>query len=141
VKGRGGFTLLEVLVATVLMSVAVAGLLSQLTTSLNTAARLTEADRAALLARRKMDELMTVRRLPKGVPVEGAFEGASGGWRARVTPFEMVRGSGPGSSYLERIELEIWWMNGDRRRTFALEGFRRATLMPEDLAEGMVVPQ
>ena len=34
-KGRRGFTLLEVLVATVLMSIAVAALMSQLTTSLN----------------------------------------------------------------------------------------------------------
>ena len=140
-KGRGGFTLLEVLVATVLMSIAVAALMTQLTTSLNAAARLTEADRAALVARRKMDELITVRRLPKGAPFGGAIEGAPGGWRARVTPFEMPRGAGPGSFYLERIELEIWWMNGDQRRTFVLEGFRRAILTPQDLTEGMVLPQ
>lgn len=140
-RRQAGFTLLEVLVASVLMSVAVAGLLSQLTTSLSIAARLTEADRAALLARRKMDELMTVRRLPKGAPLAGTIEGAPGGWRARVTPFEMARGSGPGSFYIERIELEIWWMNGDSRRTFVLEGFRKTILTPQDLAEGMVLPR
>jgi type II secretion system protein I len=39
---RRGFTLLEVLVATVIMATAVIALLSNLSTSLNNAARLTD---------------------------------------------------------------------------------------------------
>ena len=53
-----GFTLLEVLVATTIMAIAVVGLLSALSTSLRNASRLTDYDRAALVARRKMDELL-----------------------------------------------------------------------------------
>ena len=125
-----GFTLLEVLVATTIMAIAVVGLLAGLSTSMNNAARLTDYDRASLLARRKMDELLLAPRLPHQVIIEGAFESAPCNWRARVTPFEMLPGAGPGSQILERIELEIWWMKGDKRRNFTLDGFRKGLLQP-----------
>jgi general secretion pathway protein I len=137
-----GFTLLEVLVATVILAVAVTGLLSALSTSLRNAARLTDYDRAALLGRQKMDELLLATTLPKLVPIEGVWEpevagDARIGWRARYSPFEMLPQRGPGMPYLERVELEIWWMNGEKRRTLALEGFRRSVLTPQDVAAGV----
>lgn len=137
-----GFTLLEVLVATVIMAIAITGLLSALSTSLRSAARLTDYDRAALLGRQKMDELLIASKVQKLAPFEGTWgpEVAGDlrtGWRARVTPFEMPPTAGPGSPYLERIELEIWWMNGEKRRTIELEGFRRSVLTPEDRALGI----
>jgi general secretion pathway protein I len=140
VKTRG-FTLLEVLVATLIMAIAVTGLLSALTTSLHSAARLTDYDRAVLLARQKMDELQIATKLPKLTPFEGTWDaaltgGQPMGWRARLTPFEMPPNAGPGVPFLERIQLEIWWMNRDRKRTFALEGFRRSILTPEDIPAG-----
>lgn len=134
-----GFTLLEVLVATLIMGIAVSGLMSALSTSMRSAARLTDYDRAALLGRQKMDELLLATKLPKGSVIEGAWgpEVAGDlqvGWRARITPFEMLPKAPPGSFFLERIELEIWWATRDRRRTFTLEGFRRAVTTPEDVA-------
>lgn len=136
-----GFTLLEVLVAALVMGIAITGLLSALSTSLHSAARLTDYDRATLLAHQKMDELLIAAKVQKLSVVEGTWTpdltgGLEIGWRARITPFEFPPGSGPGSPILERVELEIWWMNGDRRRTFTLEGFRRA-VMTEDEAAGV----
>ena len=136
-----GFTLLEVLVAALVMGIAITGLLSALSTSLRSAARLTDYDRATLLAHQKMDELLIAAKVQRLSVVEGTWTpdltgGLEIGWRARITPFEFPPGSGPGSPILERVELEIWWMNGDRRRTFTLEGFRRA-IMTEDEAAGV----
>ena len=137
---RRGFTLLEVLVATVVMAIAVAGLMSAISSSLRNAARLTDHDRAALLGRQKMDELLLARGLEKGVAFQGtwgpeATGGTDMGWIARLTPFEIPRGAhGPGTPFIERVELEIWWMNGPRRRLFRLDGFRRSELTPADLA-------
>ncbi|MFN3322772.1 MAG: prepilin-type N-terminal cleavage/methylation domain-containing protein [Bryobacteraceae bacterium] len=132
-RNRRGFTLLEVLVATVIMAVAVAGLMSNLSASLSNAGRLTDYDRAALLARRKMDELLAQRRLPHFVVMEGALDPAvtgtmQGGWRAEVRPFEVPPQAGPGTRVLDRVELEIWWMTGGRRRSFSLEAFRQGML-------------
>ncbi len=136
---RRGFTLLEVLVATVIMAVAITGLMSAISTSLRSAARLTDYDRAVLFGRQKMDELLIAAKLPKLTPFEGTWdETITGGlpiyWRARLTPFEMPPNAGPGAQFLERIQLEIWWMNQDRRRSFALEGFRHGILTPDDMA-------
>lgn len=134
-----GFTLLEVLVATLIMGIAVSGLMSALSTSMRSATRLTDYDRAALLGHQKMDELLLATKLPKLSPFEGVWgpEVAGDlqiGWRARVTPFEMVPGTTPGSFFLERIQLEIWWAQRDQHHSFTLEGFRRALATPEDIA-------
>ena len=134
-----GFTLLEVLVASLVMAIAVTGLLSALSTSLRTASRLTDYDRAALLGRQKMDELMLATKVQKLEVIEGSWApeltgGLQIGWRARITPFEVPKGGAPGTPILERIELEIWWMSGAQRRTFVLEGFRRAIMTPDEAA-------
>ncbi|HXI41748.1 MAG TPA: prepilin-type N-terminal cleavage/methylation domain-containing protein [Bryobacteraceae bacterium] len=132
-----GFTLLEVLVATLIMGLAVVGLLSAISTSMRNAARLTDYDRVAMVARSQMDALLTNRRLPQSSVLEGRYEpalmgGMEAGWRARVSPFESPQNRGPGTAILERVELEIWWMAGDKRRTFTLDAFRRKQLREGD---------
>jgi len=134
---QNGFTLLEVLVATLIMGIAVVGLLSGISTSMGNAARLTDYDRVTLLARARMDALLLDHRLPEFAVLQGTFDpslmrGIKAGWRARVTPFEMPPSHGPGVRVLERVELEIWWMAGNQRRTFTLDAFRRKQLRPED---------
>ena len=137
-KRNRGFTLLEVMVATTIMAIAVVGLLSSLSASLRNAARLTDYDRSALLARRRMDELLLDRRLPRFATVEGNWDlsatGVEGGWRARITPFDAPPGAGAGVAVLDRVELEVWWTKGGFRRSFTLDGFRRGILRPEDVA-------
>jgi general secretion pathway protein I len=134
-KSRRGFTLLEVMVATTIMGIAVVTLMAGLSTSVRNAARLTDYDRAALLARARMDSLLVEPKLPQGTVLEEALDpvvlgGARGGWRAQVTPFEIAPGSGPGTPCLDRVQLEIWWMSGNQRRSFSLEGFRRGVVLP-----------
>ena len=133
-----GFTLLEVLVATLIMGIAVVGLLSSISTSLRNAARLADYDRVVLLARSQMDAMLLNGSLPEFSLLQGAFDpalvgGRDAGWRARVSPFEMPPSRGVGTPVLERIELEVWWMAGDNRRTFTLDAFRRKRLRPDDL--------
>jgi general secretion pathway protein I len=140
-----GFTLLEVLVATTIMAVAISGVLSALSASMRNGSRLTEYDRAAMLARRKMDELLVERNLPRFVPLQGRWEeamtgGHPAGWTARIVPWEMPPNAVAGMDMLVRLELEVWWMQGDRRRSFTLEGFRRDILTPADVAAGAVRP-
>lgn len=141
-----GFTLLEVIVATLIMAIAVTGLLSALSASMRNAARLTDHDRAALLARQKMDELLSASKLPLRTELDGGWDpsltsGLRAGWHARTMPYEMVPNPQPGYFALERVELTVWWMNGDNRRTFMLEGFKRATITPEDVTSGALLPQ
>ena len=138
-KNQRGFTLLEVLVATLIMAIAVAGLMGAISTSIRNAARLTDHDRAVQLGRQKMDELLIATVLEKGVPFEGTWGpevtgGRDMGWIARLTPFEVPKGRPIGQPFVERVELEIWWMSGAQRRSFRLEGYHRAILSKADLA-------
>jgi prepilin-type N-terminal cleavage/methylation domain-containing protein len=131
--GSRGFTLLEALVATMIMGVAVAGILDALAASSRNVTRLTQADRAVILARTKMDELLVNDGLPRKTFLEGRFAAAQAGvmdagWRARVTPIEAAPGLVDLNWIIDRIELEIWWMDGATRHSFTLEGYRRALL-------------
>ncbi len=92
-KAEQGFTLLEVLVATVIMGIAVAGLIAGLSQSAKNASRLTDYDRAAMLARGRMNELLLDANLPFEGNVEGPFTrdqsgGIPSGWRATLKPFD-----------------------------------------------------
>jgi general secretion pathway protein I len=134
-KSRRGFTLLEVMVATTIMGVAVVTLMAGLSGSMRNASRLTDYDRAALLARARMDTLLADPDLPRNATIEqpidpAALGGAEGGWRARVTPFDTGPAPAPGKPCLDRIELEVWWKAGDQRRSFTLDGFRRGVIAP-----------
>jgi prepilin-type N-terminal cleavage/methylation domain-containing protein len=113
-----GFTLLEVLVAALIMGVAVAGLLQGLSASTRNAARLAQFDRATLLARQKMDELLVASEIRRGQPMAGTFDPAPG--------------AAPGQWVVDRIQLEISWMDGEAHRAFSLEGFRRGVLQNGD---------
>jgi general secretion pathway protein I len=128
-----GFTLLEMLVATAIMGIAVVGLMANLSASLRNAARLTDYDRAALLAHEKMDELLLDTRLPKLGTLQGDFDpaltgSAAAGWTARIAPFEVPPDAPPGSEILEQLELTVWWGSKDRPRTLVLEAYRRGML-------------
>jgi general secretion pathway protein I len=137
---RRGFTLLEMMVATLIMGIAVVGLLSGISASTRNAARVGDSDRAVLLARAKMDELLLDRTLARGALVRGPIHeallgGRNGGWIARVTGFENPPVVAPGIQVIDRIELQVWWMAGEERRTFNLDGYRTYTLQPRDLAQ------
>jgi general secretion pathway protein I len=131
------------MVATVIMAVAVVGLLSGITGSLRNAARLTDYDRAVELARLRMNELLVDQRLPRNAVLNGQFDpaqsgGLDAGWRARLSNFERPPRLGPGEIAIDRVELEIWWMSsGGERRTFTLDAYRPHVLTPADLAPGV----
>ena len=133
-----GFTLLEALVATMIMALAVTALLSNLSTSLRSASKLTDNDRAALAARARMDELLLDSRLPHNSEIQGRLDPAltgwpEAGWRATVRVFEAPPGAGPGTNVLERIDLQVWWRTPSGQRTYALDGYRRGVMRPEDV--------
>src|SRR6516225_10077197 len=111
-KKTAGFTLVEVLVAAMIMGLAVAGTLSGIASASRNASRLTQYDRATLLARQKMNEFLVDLKAPRNTPLTGTWESVpDAGWKAMVTPFEAAPGSGPGQWAVDRIELEVWWMD------------------------------
>ena len=136
---RRGFTLLEVLVATAIMGLAVSAALTALRTSLRNADRQFELERASTLAARKMDELLVLQNLPRLQPFGAEFPaeitgGRKAGWLALITPYEITTPvPSPGQPAMERVAVEVWWEVESGRRTLRLEGFRRTLLTPEQV--------
>jgi general secretion pathway protein I len=140
-RSTRGFTLLEMMVATVILGVAIVGLVAGITGALRNASRLTAYDRAVLLGRQRMNELLLDDRLPRGAVIEGPFApqqsgGLEAGWRARASTFERPPGAAVGTTGIDRIQLEIWWMSGAQRRSYTLEGYRPHVLRAEDVVPG-----
>ena len=139
--GKRGFKLLEMVVATLIMAVAVVGLLSGISGATRNAARLRDYDRAVQLARLRMNDLLMDYLMPRDTQVSGNFDpaltgGIESGWRARLSNFEMPPSPAPGQLALDRIELEIWWASGKEHRTFAVDAYRSRVLRPADVAVG-----
>lgn len=132
-KSARGFTLLEVLVATLVMALAIVGLLSGLSTSLRNAARLTDHDRLAMLARTEMDEILVNRNLPLEAEFDGKFNptltgGAEAGYHVAMSVFEAPPDPRPGTFVLQRVLMRVNWNGPAGLRTFDLEAFRRAQI-------------
>jgi general secretion pathway protein I len=132
-NGRRGFTLLELIVATTILAVAVVGLMSGITGSTRNAARLRDSDRIAMAARERMNELLADYLMPANTPLAGQFDpalmgGIEAGWRAQLTTAERPP-TVAGQLALDRIQLEVWWNRNGNRRTMEIEGFRKRFLL------------
>jgi general secretion pathway protein I len=138
VRGKRGFTLLEVLVATTVMAVAVVAALSAITAATNNAARLRDYDRAAQLGRLRMNEMLADDLLPRDQMLSGTFNPSlTGGteieWQARLTNAEMPPTLMIGQPCLQRIELQVRWIAGGQPHNFTLDSYRTHILRPGDL--------
>ena len=134
VRPTHGFTLLEMLVATTIMGIAVAGLMSGISSSTRNAARLRDYDRVVQLARLRMNTLLAdPSDAREGIYDPAITGGLECGWSAQAGVAESAT-SAPttGDWVLDRLQLEIWWMSGAARRTFTLESYRRRKLQPQD---------
>jgi general secretion pathway protein I len=137
-KSERGLTLLEMIVATTILAIAVVGLMSGLAATTRNAARLQDYDRAVQLGRFRMNELLLDRRAPHNAVIEGVFDpsqagGVESGWRAKITQFEAPPQITPGATAIDRVELEIWWHSGQSIRTYTLDAYKLRLVTAEDI--------
>lgn len=125
-----GFSLLEMIVATTVLSLAIVGLLGLLRASLANAARVREYDRAAMLARSTMTELLATDPLPVPATLSGRYDDKSG-WNARTRAAEMPITARTGGVMVAQVKLTVWWNSEGRRKTAVFDGFRRVRIGQE----------
>ena len=140
-KGERGLTLLEMIVATTILAIAVVGLMSGLASTTRNAARLQDYDRAVQLGRLRMNELLLDRFVPRDALLQGVFDpsqsgGMESGWKARVTLFQNPPRIAVGATAIDRLELEVWWRSGQNIRTYTLDAYRPRPLTERDIAAG-----
>jgi prepilin-type N-terminal cleavage/methylation domain-containing protein len=118
-RNQEGFTLLEVLVATVVLGASVAALLSLLSGSLSNARRLQAPEQALLLARSQLNALLAASEqgraadpaLPLGQRVRGRWNDGFR-WEAEANRVSTPRAAVPGEAVLVRIQFDAFWSAG-----------------------------
>jgi general secretion pathway protein I len=141
VKSQRGITLLEMIVATTILAIAVVGMMAGMSGTTRNAAKLQDYDRAVQLGRTKMNDLMLDKRIPRDALVSGDFDrsqsgGMQAGWKARITQFELPPVLSVGATALDRVELQVWWRTGTALRTYTLDAYRPRAVTAEDVAAG-----
>jgi general secretion pathway protein I len=109
--GRSGFTLIEVLVAMVVLSVSLVSIFQLFSGGLNARRRAEEVGRATFHAREKMEELLLYPEMTPGV-LEGAWEDGYS-WEAQIE--EVFQGDPEEAPAWRQyfslfdIQLEVHW--------------------------------
>jgi prepilin-type N-terminal cleavage/methylation domain-containing protein len=123
---RGGFTLLEVLVALTIVGLGVVTLLQIFSLGLRLQARSNSRMDAIVQGSRVMDELLARRKLPEGAD-NGKF-GADGRWTAQIhstrdSPSSLALSS---NWELKEVALAMTVRDGERERQIDLKTLRLA---------------
>lgn len=136
-KTEGGFTLLEVLVAIVLLGFAYAGILSALSQGLKLARAAADQENAVVLARSLLEEN---RALPKaeivGSDVREAYGGTQFGYKVEVRDVpmfaELPADKVKPSFELKRITVDVYWGEREPKRHYRLSTVQSLPLMAAD---------
>jgi len=121
-----GFTLIEVLVSVVVLTVALVVVMELFSGGLKSGRISQEYVRAVYLAREKMEEILTAQQLAPGSE-KGEFRGGYT-WEVEISAIdEEPNGTPVNKTYgLFRIDLKISWLDGKKRRQYSLSTLQSA---------------
>jgi type II secretion system protein I len=124
---EAGFTLIEVLVATVIAALALVALLESFSSGLSTVSRLAERDRAALLAQSVLEAVGARELLTEGVETGQASDGVE--WRTTTRRRDDLIYSDPTKILVVpyEVEVEMAWRDGRRSRSLTFRTIRLGT--------------
>ncbi len=120
---QGGFTLLEVLIAFLIASLALGAMIGAANSALQATRTATRYQEATIRAQSKLDEAVN-----GGALTPGAWDGDDGGgyhWRVQVAPATTAisQSSGSSAAALTLYAVAVWitWQDGTRTREIRLD--------------------
>jgi len=122
--GCHGFSLIEVLVAFAILTLALGVLLPLFSNGLRSLSISEQYTRAALLADSRLAAIGRETPLQEGEE-DGEFDQGFQ-WRTTVTPYELVGDSEDTSPLVQAFmaTVEVYWQDGDKRRAVSLKSLR-----------------
>jgi general secretion pathway protein I len=142
IRGRRGYTLIEVVVAFALLAFALTLLLGSLTNATKQVRTAADAGRAALHAQSLLDQVGVGEALAPGRR-DGELESGRYRWELDVQPY--VDPTAPprvgeilGAPRLLQLQLTMFWGEGGPRQRLRLQSLRLVT--PTDVNSAGVVP-
>jgi general secretion pathway protein I len=125
--GYGGFTLLEVLTAMMILTISIVVIFELFSGGLRSASLSNKYTRAIFHARAKMEATLLADTL-----MEGETEGIVNEdyrWRLSIVPLESEEDSGILKRSVEtvfRLTVDIMWSDGEKERTFTIRTLHMA---------------
>ena len=122
-----GFTLIEVLVATVIAALALIALLENFSSGLSAVSRLAARDRAVALAQSVLETAGARELLTEGVETGQPSDGIE--WRTITRRRDDLIYSDPATMFVVpyEVEVEVTWRDGWRWRSLTLRTIRVGT--------------
>jgi len=127
-RAQGGFTLIEIVVAFVLLALIFSTSFEVFSSGMRRAADLEDRSRAVVIAQSRLAVTGMEEQLKQGT-VQGASEDGRFHWAVAVTPTEEAMPPpdqpqpGPGTFMLYRVDVRVDWTGADQRaHTYALAG-------------------
>ncbi|WP_374355810.1 prepilin-type N-terminal cleavage/methylation domain-containing protein [Chitinimonas sp.] len=133
---QAGFTLIEVLVALVILGIGIASILSAYSGSLRLMQRARDHASAGLLARSKLDETLATENAEiSDDGREERYNGTLFGYRITTTPVDLVSKSLaeklPGAPRLEEVKVEVFWGEEGQQQRYVMSSYRNALSKPD----------
>ena len=124
---EAGFTLIEVLVATVIAALALGALLESFSSGLSAVSQLAALDRASLLAQSFLEAVGARDLLAEGVEAGQASDGVE--WRTTTRRRDDLVYSDPSKVLVipYEVEVEVAWRDGRTSRSLTLRTIRLGT--------------
>ncbi|HAO22175.1 MAG: hypothetical protein BWK80_48010 [Desulfobacteraceae bacterium IS3] len=110
-----GFTLIETLVAMMILSISLVAILQLFSGGLRSARLSENYSRAVFHAREKMEELLVSQKMAPG-ELEGRFDDEFR-WKAEIRHLDTIKDSNPSTDTFA-IRVEIRWHEGEAQKRF-----------------------
>ncbi|SFK38200.1 type IV pilus modification PilV family protein [Rhodanobacter glycinis] len=127
-RRQGGFSLLEVIAAILLLAITFAALMQVAGGAIGLTRRAAAHDEAAMWARSKLDSAF-VLDAPKPGVTAGRFD-KDYRWRLQVTPWTAAGVSQGGMMRLYRLDLEVMWGTASHPNRARFTTLRAAVVTP-----------
>ena len=118
-SNMSGFTLLEVLISTVLLASVYVGVVALSSQSLRNLTRMQPHEMAMIHAREKMNQVLLLEELLPGIST-GAWEDGYR-WEARKSPNVYNPKPAPNSSGLFDVRVAVFWGDAPTQKSYVLE--------------------
>jgi general secretion pathway protein I len=126
-----GFTLIETLVATMILAIGVVTVMQLFSGGLRSGRVSEKYSRAVFDAKSKMNELLLVDKLAEG-RLDGVFDDGYK-WDAVISRLDAGDENGKTALPVHNFEirLTVYWVEGNRKKKFVLDTIQLAKEMPE----------
>ena len=127
-RRQRGFTLIEVIVAAAVLSIAATALFSLLSNSLSNIRKIEDVHHYQLAGEDIMGRVLLLSSLPAERPIEGSLAPLKARWVVTVTPWIPKSLESHPSGGLVKVSVEVLWPGRSGERSVKLEAIRSATL-------------